>query len=99
MHAWNMPETLFESVAYHHNPRHAEVGVMETCLVHMANIFTDEAEQGLDMINDKPIQEVDSYAWDITGLDESVKEHVFREAGPLFTEALETILPRSYPSY
>lgn len=99
MHAWNMPETLFESVAYHHNPRHAEVGVMETCLVHMANIFTDEAEQGLDMINEKPIQEVDSYAWDITGLDESVKEHVFREAGPLFTEALETILPRSYPSY
>lgn len=99
MHAWNMPETLFESVAYHHNPRHAEVGVMETCLVHMANIFTDEAEQGLDMINDKPIQEVDSYAWDITGLDESVKDHVFREAGPLFTEALETILPRSYPSY
>jgi len=99
MHAWNMPETLFESVAYHHNPRHAEVGVMETCLVHMANIFTDEAEQGLDMINDKPIQEIDSYAWDITGLDESVKDHVFREAGPLFTEALETILPRSYPSY
>lgn len=99
MHAWNMPETLFESVAYHHNPIQAEAGVMETCLVHMANIFTDEAEQGLDMISHAPSQEVDPYAWEITRLDESVKEHVFREAGPLFTEALETILPRSYPSY
>jgi|LGOV01.1.fsa_nt_gb putative nucleotidyltransferase with HDIG domain len=99
MKAWNMPETLFESVAYHHNPRQAETGIMETCLIHMANIFTDEAEQGLDMKEDMPLQKVDPFAWEITGLDESVKDHVFREAGPLFTEALETILPRSYPSY
>ncbi len=99
MQAWNMPETLFESVAYHHEPRHAETGVIETCLIHIANILTDEAEQGLDMMNDTPLQEIDSYAWEITGLNESVKDFVFREAGPLFTEALETILPRSYPSY
>ena len=99
MHAWNMPETLYESVANHHNPQFAKVGVMETCLVHMANIFTDEAEQGLDMRSEIPLQQVHPMAWELTGLDESVKEYVFREAGPLFTEALETILPRSYPSY
>ena len=99
MHAWSMPETLFESVAYHHNPKHAKTGIMETCLVHIANIFTDEAEQGLDMRTEIPLQKVEPFAWEITGLDESVKELVFREAGPLFTEALETILPRSYPSY
>ena len=99
MKAWSMPETLFESVAYHHNPKQAEIGVMETCLVHMANIFTDEAERGLDMKEDTPLQEIDPIAWEITGLNESVKAHVFREAGPLFTEALETILPRSYPAY
>lgn len=99
MKAWNMPETLFESVAYHHDPRRAESGVIETCLIHLANVLTDEAEQGLDMKNDTPFQEANSYAWEMTGLDESVKELVFREAGPLFAEALETILPRSYPSY
>ena len=99
MRAWNMPETLFESVAYHHDPKQAETGVMETCLIHLANIFTDEAEQGLDMKDESPLREIDPFAWEITGLDESVKEHVFREAGPLFAEALETILPRSYPSY
>lgn len=99
MKAWTMPETLFESVAYHHTPRRADTGIMETCLIHIANILTDEAEHGLDMKNDSPLQEIDPYAWEMTGLDESVKNHVFREAGPLFTEALETILPRSYPSY
>lgn len=99
MKSWNMPETLFESVAYHHSPKHAETGVMETCLIHIANILTDEAEQGLDMKTDSQLQEIDQYAWEMTGLDDSVKAHVFREAGPLFTEALETILPRSYPSY
>ena len=99
MRAWSMPATLFESVAYHHSPRHAEEGVIETCLIHLANIFTDEAEQGLDMKGETPLQEIDPFAWEMTGLDESVKEHVFREAGPLFTEALETILPRSYTSY
>ena len=99
MRAWNMPETLFESVAYHHTPQHAEVGLMETCLIHIANIFTDEAEQGLDMKAETPTPKINPLVWEITGLNESVKEHVFREAGPLFTEALETILPRSYPSY
>ena len=99
MLAWNMPETLFESVAYHHAPQNAEVGLMETCLIHMANIFTDEAEQGLDMKAEMPTPKINPLVWEITGLNESVKEHVFREAGPLFTEALETILPRSYPSY
>ena len=99
MRAWNMPETLFEAVAYHHAPQRAEVGLMETCLIHMANIFTDEAEQGLDMKEETPAPKINPLAWEITGLNESVKEHVFREAGPLFTEALETILPRSHPSY
>lgn len=99
MLAWNMPETLFESVAYHHEPQRAEKGVMETCLIHLANIFTDEAEQGLDMTKEVPLQEIDQYALEITGLNEDVKAQVFREAGPLFAEALETILPRSYPSY
>lgn len=99
MHGWSMPETLFESVAYHHTPKQAKVGVMEACLIHIANIFTDEAEQGLDMKNDRPLQKVDPYAWEVTGLDESIKEQVLREAGPLFAEALEVVLPRSYPSY
>lgn len=99
MQSWSMPETLFEAVAYHHTPKKAKVGVMETCLVHIANVFTDEAELGLDMNLDSAIRKIDPYAWEVTGLDESIKEEVISKAGPLFAEALETVLPRSYPSY
>ena len=99
MKEWNMPETLIESVSYHHTPREAKTGVMETCLIHIANILTDQAEQGLDMNEASQVQQIDPYAWEATGLDEQVKDAVFREAGPLFAEALETILPRSYPPY
>ena len=99
MKLWNMPETLFESVAYHHSPHKADKGLMETCLIHIANVLTDEAEQNLDMNGDAVVQTIDPIAWEVTGLDESIKEYIFSEAGPLFAEALETILPRSYPSY
>ncbi|MFK5914244.1 MAG: HDOD domain-containing protein [Woeseiaceae bacterium] len=99
MLAWNMPDSLFEAVAYHHDPVQAEVARIETCLIHIANCFTDEAEQELDMTQHSALPEINPLAWEITGLDKSIKEYVFREAGPLFTEALESILPRSYPAY
>lgn len=99
MKEWSMPETLIESVSHHHHPRLAKSGIMETCLIHIANILTDEAEQGLDMSAESMLQKIDPYAWEITGLNENVKDSVFRDAGPLFAEALETILPRSYPPY
>jgi len=99
MTAWNMPETLINSVSHHHTPEIAENGVVETCLVHIANCLTDEAENGLDMKSPAAITEVSPFAWEMTGLDGSVKEHIFAEAGPLFAEALEIILPRSYPPY
>lgn len=101
MTSWNMPETLINSVSHHHDPRASKNGVIETCLVHIANSLTDEAENGLDMKmkSDALKKEVDPFAWETTGLDESVKEHIFAEAGPLFAEALEIILPRSYPPY
>ena len=99
MKAWTMPEALINSVSHHHTPQAAENGIMETCLVHIANCLTDEAENGLDMKTPAIIKEVQPFAWEMTGLDESVKEHIFSEAGPLFAEALEIILPRSYPPY
>lgn len=99
MVAWNMPESLINSVSYHHAPQVAENGVMETCLVHIANCLTDEAELGLDMKGPVMIKEPVPFAWEMSGLDESVKQNIFAQAGPMFTEALEIILPRSYPPY
>jgi hypothetical protein len=61
--------------------------------------MTGMAEQGLDADMDILIQPVLDEAWKVTGLDESIIEPTLLQAGPLFTEALESILPRSYQPY
>lgn len=99
LRTWQMPASLCDAVEFHHDPMKAEESLMETCLVHIANAMTGMAEQGLDADMDMMIQPVLEEAWKVTGLDESVIEPTLLQAGPLFTEALESILPRSYQPY
>ena len=99
LRTWQMPASLCDAVEFHHDPLKAEESLMETCLVHIANAMTGMAEQGLDADMDMIIQPVIEEAWKVTGLDESVIEPTLLQAGPLFTEALESILPRSYQPY
>ena len=99
LRAWQMPDSLCNAVEFHHEPLKAENALMETCIVHIANAMTGLAERGLDSDTDMLVEPVVEEAWEITGLDESMIEPVLLLAGPLFTEALESILPRSYQSY
>ncbi len=94
---WQMPKTLGEVVRYHHSPSEADEAIMDVCLVHIANGLTLLAEQGLDM--EPTTDNIEPYAWQTTKLDPSITEQVFEEAGNLFSEALESILPRSYRPY
>jgi len=91
---WQMPDSLEKAIRYHHDPDKADDITMEICLVHMANVLTGWAEQELDVDVELNIQPIAQVAWDITGLDDSVIDPVLKEAGPLFIDALESILPR-----
>ncbi len=97
MRFWQMPESLYNTVRYHHNPEQAESAQLEACLVHIANAMTLLAESNPEEgdINSA----VDAYAWKISGLDESVMESVFEDAAGMFSDALEAIIPRSYHPY
>ncbi|MGD8525681.1 MAG: HDOD domain-containing protein [Thioalkalispiraceae bacterium] len=99
LRSWQMPTSLCDAVEFHHVPLQAQDSLMETCIVHIANAMTGMAEQGLDADMDILIQPVLDEAWKVTGLDESIIEPTLLQAGPLFTEALESILPRSYQPY
>lgn len=94
---WQMPESLEYALRYHHTPALAEVYEIETCLVHIANILTGWAEQELDVDVEIVVQPIADIAWQTTGLDESVIEPTLKQAGPLFIDALESILPRGRP--
>jgi putative nucleotidyltransferase with HDIG domain len=94
---WQMPKTLAEAVRYHHYPNEASEAIMDVCLIHIANGMTLVAEQGLDL--ESKSEEILPYAWQTTNLSPDVMDDIFQEAGNLFSEALESILPRSYRPY
>lgn len=91
---WNMPESLCNSVQYHHRPRAAMDPSIEICIVHIANILTIRAEHGVSENGD--IQPIDDVAFEMTGLCEADFEQIFTRAGAVFSEALDAILPRAY---
>lgn len=94
---WQMPKTLAEAVQHHHNPQEADEAIMDVCLVHIANSMTIIAEQGLEM--EGTSETISPYAWQTTNLGPEIMDDIFQDAGNLFSEALESILPRSYRPY
>jgi putative nucleotidyltransferase with HDIG domain len=97
LRTWQMPTTLASAVQFHHRPDEADEAIMDVCLVHIANGMTMIAEQGMELeSSDVPISD---YAWQTTNLSPEIMEGIFQDAGALFSEALESILPRSYRPY
>ncbi len=95
---WKMPPTLCDAVYFHHHPADAANSLMDAAMIHLANSITGMAEEGLDVDMDVIIQPIDERIWDVLTVDDSVIETVSKKAGPLFTDALEVILPRTYPT-
>ena len=95
--AWQMPKTLGEAVRHHHQPQNADDAIMDVCLIHIANGMTLIAENGLELYGET--DEISDYAWQTTNLDPSVMDDIFLDAGNVFSDALESILPRSYRPY
>jgi len=91
---WNMPESLYTAVKYHHRPKDAMKSEIETCIVNIANIMTIKAELGVE--GDAVVPPFDEYVWRTTGLQESDLESIYSMAGVLFSEALDAVLPQSY---
>jgi len=64
---WHLPITLREPILYHHNPPLAKEAVLQTAIVHVADILVKWlacGNQGDDLI--PPLSKP---AWDLVGLD------------------------------
>jgi len=66
--SWNLPETLYEPIAYHHDPLRSDSGALRAAVVHVADIFV----RALDFGNpgDELVPPVRGEAWDLLGLAE-----------------------------
>ena len=89
-----MPESLCNSVMYHHRPKAALEPTIEICIIHIANVLTIRAEHGINQTEQvPPIEEI---ALEMTGLTEEDFEPIYTRASAVFAEALDAILPRAY---
>ena len=96
---WNMPESLVEAVAYHHEPSRAKTGGMEASLIHIANLMGSQAELALTNTSEEFLDKILPESLAITGLNKAIYHKISSQAASQFVEALEIILPRSYPPY
>ncbi len=89
--AWGLPESLFEVVAFHHEPAKADKHVLDTAIVHIANSLATLAELGSFNESEGPL--IESFAWEVTGLSHDIIEPTLQEARAQFLEALLMFLP------
>ncbi len=85
---WQLPESIWEPVAFHHQPEKAQNQPLAAAVVHIANhvanlAFSEDADRLAPEQRDATVEAV---AWSRTGLDAQVIEPVLAEAEGRFGE-------------
>lgn len=80
--AWHLPVTLREPIMYHHAPTLAQEAVLQTAIVHVADILV----KGLACGNpgDDQVPPLSKQAWDMLGLDEAALTECISKASAEF---------------
>jgi putative nucleotidyltransferase with HDIG domain len=95
--SWSLPTSLQETVRSHHQPEAGSLGhALDISIVHIANSIANRMEPGRNLIGCEP--RVSSFAWQTTGLEESVVGAVLTEANERFLETLDVLLPGRIPA-
>lgn len=88
---WNLPDSLQESTAFHHEPEKAIFFPLETALVHLANSAANQIEPARNILECR--SEIDKEAWLRTGFDEEILQDSVTEAHPQFLQVIDIISP------
>lgn len=90
--SWHMPNSLEETIRYHHNPEMSSGNPVDTAIIHIADIISEMAELPEEE-RAAHYQRIHPRAWELTGLSEDIIESVIYEAHPLLFEGLALIMP------
>jgi HD-like signal output (HDOD) protein len=63
---WNLPDSLFECVRYHHEPSKADQHPLEVAIVHLADCVAHAVQDETEI--DQQLAAVDPSSWEQTGL-------------------------------
>lgn len=93
MRQWQLPDSLWIPVRYHHAPEQAPDFAVEVSLVHMANAIADGVEPSRR--SDAPLTSspISRKAWELTGLDEAAIAPIVQEANLELFDMLNIIAP------
>jgi len=69
---WQLPQSLFECVAFHHQPSMAVDFKFEAAIVHIANSLAVMVELDTIDVFEGEVPPLDPQAWEITGLDQEI---------------------------
>ena len=99
--AWDLPDTLWEPVAFHHDPGSASRHPADTAAVHIANGVAAVLEPGLLSVEAGPgaPYPVHESAWEAAGCDPDRLAEAIAEADALFLEAMEAVYSGYAPIY
>ncbi len=92
-HQWKLPESIIETIAYHHTPEKARQYPMETAIIHIANHMANT----LDVESSIEVEDhgIDHYAWKISGLNMETVYEVLSKAPEQFAELQTVLMPKT----
>lgn len=95
LRCWNLPQRLWEPVAYHHEPRRARAFAVETNIIHIATNIANVIEPSWKTSGDlsQSLGIIDPLAWEVTGLSEQDMEPVLEDVMMFSFDVTEIIAP------
>lgn len=87
---WKLPDSLVESVAFHHQPCEADKYPVETAIVHFADIFACAMRLGTS--RECYVPSVDPVAWERIGLPVSQLPFIWNQVDKTFHETIHFFL-------
>ena len=88
---WKLPDSICQSVAYHHQPGKCDAYRLDASIVHLADNIAKMAGKGSNYIENQI--HIDPNAWQITGLSDKIIDSVMQISNEQYAEAVSVYLP------
>ncbi|MDH5256564.1 MAG: HDOD domain-containing protein [Gammaproteobacteria bacterium] len=87
---WNLPVSICQAVAYHHQPGKCEDFRLDAAIIHIADAVAKQAGNVGHKLESE--QYIDPNAWKVTGLSEKIVDSMIQVADEQFRDALALYL-------
>jgi len=88
---WKLPDSICQSVAYHHQPGKCEAYRLDASIVHIADNIAKMAGKSGNYVDNQ--MRIDPNAWKITGLSDKIIESVIQICDEQYKDAVSVYFP------